>query len=259
MELFIVYSSLFIYMPILGVKVDPVTKTEAIAKIADFLDEQKPHFVTTPNPEIILYAHRHSGYREILNKADLALPDGAGLLLVSRFMKQALPERVSGADVLPEIAGLAREKKLKIALLGGLDQSSIDKAATIMRGWGNEVVYASHGVPKTQWKNKEFHDRIINELRDARAEIVFVALGHPKQEQWIDEHRSSLPSVRLFIGCGGALDFIAGAAKRAPLWMRRAGLEWLWRLVREPKRIKRITNAVIVFPLTVLHAYVWKK
>ena len=246
-------------MNILGAKVDAVTKTEAIMKIAAFLDEQKPHFITTPNPEIILYAHRHPGYREILNKADLALPDGAGLLFVSRFMKQALPERVSGTDMVPEIAKLAREKHLKIALLGGLDQATIDKAARAMRAWGNEVVYASHGVPKEQWEDKEFHDRIISELRAARPELVFVALGHPKQEQWIDEHQNSLPSVRLFIGCGGALDFIAGAMRRAPAFMRQAGLEWLWRLVREPKRIKRIFNAVIVFPLTVINAYVWKK
>ena len=234
---------------VLGVKIDPVTKTQALAKIAVFLDEQRSHFITTPNPEIILFAHKHREYLEILNKADLALPDGFGLLLVSR-----LKERVSGTDMVPEIVKLAREKHLKIALIGGLDQTTIEKAAVAMRRWGNEVVYASHGVPKEQWENKEFHDRIINELSAARPEIIFVALGHPKQEQWIDEHRNSLPTVRLFMGCGGALDFIAGTAKRAPIFMRRLGLEWLWRLVCEPKRIKRILNAVIVFPLTVLYA-----
>jgi N-acetylglucosaminyldiphosphoundecaprenol N-acetyl-beta-D-mannosaminyltransferase len=241
-------------MTILGVKVDPVTKAEAIVKIAGFLDEQKSHFVTTPNPEIILYAHRHHEYREILNKADLALPDGTGLLLVSR-----LRERVSGADMVPEIARLARERNLTIALLGGLDQTTVHQAADVMRGWGNNIVYASHGVPKEQWENKQFHDRIISELRAASPAIIFVALGHPKQEQWIDQHLNSLPTVRLFMGCGGALEFIAGSAKRAPAWMRHFGLEWLWRLMNEPKRIKRILNAVIVFPITVLLAYVWKK
>jgi N-acetylglucosaminyldiphosphoundecaprenol N-acetyl-beta-D-mannosaminyltransferase len=128
-----------------------------------------------------------------------------------------------------------------------------------MRRWGNEVVYASHGVPKTQWENREFHDRIVNELAAAGPEIIFVALGHPKQEKWVNEHQNSLPSVRLFMGCGGALEFIAGTTKRAPLWMRRIGFEWLWRLAIEPKRIKRIINAVIVFPLTVLYVSIWKK
>jgi N-acetylglucosaminyldiphosphoundecaprenol N-acetyl-beta-D-mannosaminyltransferase len=174
-------------------------------------------------------------------------------------MKQTLPERVSGTDMVPEIAKLARENKLKIALLGGLNQFAIDKAANVIREWGNEVVYASHGVPKTQWENKEFHGRIINELRAASPEIVFVALGHPKQEQWIDQYRNLLPTIRLFIGCGGALDFVAGVAKRAPTWMRKIGLEWLWRLAIEPKRIKRIFNAVIVFPFTVLYVSLRKK
>lgn len=241
-------------MLILGTKIDHVTKNEAIAKIAGFLDEQKSHFLTTPNPEILLYAHKHVDYREILNIADLALPDGFGLLLVS-----GLKHRVSGADMVPEIARLAREKHLKMALLGGLDQATIDKAAEVMRAWGNEVVYASHGVPKTQWENREFHDRIINELHAAAPEIIFVALGHPKQEKWVSEHRNELPSVRLFMGCGGALEFIAGTARRAPAWMRRIGLEWLWRLMIEPRRIKRIINAVIVFPLTVLYVSIWKK
>jgi N-acetylglucosaminyldiphosphoundecaprenol N-acetyl-beta-D-mannosaminyltransferase len=241
-------------MNILGVKVDAVTKAEAIVKIAGFLDEQKQRFITTPNPEIILYARKHPKYREILNKADLSLPDGAGLLLVSH-----LKERVSGADMVPAIAKLAREKNLRIALLGGLDQVTIDKAAAAMRAWGNSVVYASHGVPKTEWNNEQFHDRIANELHATEPEVVFVALGHPKQEQWIDKYRASLPVVRLFMGCGGALEFVGGAAKRAPVFMRRAGLEWLWRLIREPKRIKRILNAVIVFPLTVAYARFRKK
>ena len=162
----------YVTMFILGVKVDAVTKNEALAKIAAFLNEEKSHVITTPNPEIILYAEKHQAYREILNKADLALPDGEGLLIVSLFMKDKLLERVSGADTVPEIAALAREKKLTIALLGGLDQATVDKAAAVMRGWGNEVVFARHGVPKKDWQNLAFHEKIINELRAAAPQIV---------------------------------------------------------------------------------------
>jgi N-acetylglucosaminyldiphosphoundecaprenol N-acetyl-beta-D-mannosaminyltransferase len=241
-------------MYILGVKVDIITKNEAILKIAAFLNEEKTRFVITPNPEIILHAHRNPNYREILNKADLALPDGAGLLLVSH-----LPERISGTDMVPEIAKLAREKHLKIALIGGLDQTTVDKAAAVFRGWGNEVVYSNYGVAKKDWNNKSFHEKIISELRAAAPQIIFAAFGHPKQEQWIDEYKSKLPSVRLFMGCGGALDFVSGSAKRAPVFMQKICLEWLWRLLIEPKRIKRIFNAVIVFPLTVLYVSIWKK
>lgn len=246
-------------MTILDVKVDSVTKDEAVTKIASFLNEPRPHFITTPNPEIILYAHKHSDYRDILNKADLALPDGAGLIFASRIQNQPLPERVSGTDMVPEIARLASARSLKIALIGGLNEDVIHRAATVMLEQGHQVVYAEHGVSAEHWNDRTFHEKIVKELNEAGAQVVFVAFGHPKQEQWIDAYRSQLPMVRLFMGCGGALDFIAGAAKRAPAWMRQAGLEWLWRLVTEPKRFKRIFNAVVVFPLTVIYGTIWKK
>jgi N-acetylglucosaminyldiphosphoundecaprenol N-acetyl-beta-D-mannosaminyltransferase len=246
-------------MTILGVKVDQITKPAAIAKIADFLAQNEQFFITTPNPEIILYAHRHPKYREILNKADLALPDGAGLVLVSKIIGKPLHERISGADMVPEIARLAQEKKLTIALLGGLNQSTTEKTAQIMRGWGNDVVFADHGVPKEHWNDPSFHEKIINELNAAQPGLVFVGFGHPKQEEWINEYRGRLPSVKIFIGVGGALEFVASAIKRAPAWMRKAGLEWLWRLAQEPRRVKRIFNAVVVFPFTAVYGQFRKK
>ncbi len=239
-------------MRILGVKVDAVSKKEALLRLSAFLDAPTQHFITTPNPEIILHASRRPEYRDVLNKADLALPDGAGLLLASIMIGQPLKERVSGSDMVPEICYLARERGLKVALLGGRDKIAAEKAAAAMREWGNEIVYASHGVPKNEWDDKAKHDKILDELRAAGPALVFVGFGHPKQEIWIDEYRSRLPSVRLFLGCGGALDFISGSISRAPGIMRKLGLEWLWRLVLEPKRWKRILNAVIVFPLTVI-------
>jgi len=245
-------------MQILGAKIDDITMPEAILKIDGFLSNNS-HFLTTPNPEIILYGHKHSEYRRILNNSDLALPDGIGLLLVSRLLGKPLRECVRGADMVPEICRMAREKNLKIALLGGLDQAAIQNAAAIMRGWGNTVVYAEHGVVKKDWQVPSFHEKIVKEMRACEPQILFVGFGHPKQEEWIEQYRNALPSVRLFMGCGGALDFIAGRAKRAPVWMRKIGLEWLWRLALEPKRIKRILNAVIIFPLTVIYASIRKQ
>jgi len=246
-------------MVILDVKIDAETSKQVSGIISAFLDSKEGHFVITPNPEIILYAHRHPEYRNILNKADLALPDGVGLLWASRIIGNPLKERVSGTDMVPEICRLAREKGLKIGLLGGLNQTTIEKTAAIMREWGNMVVYATHGVPKKKWDNQASHDKIIHELQTASPELLFVGFGHPKQEQWIDEYRSRLPSVRLFMGCGGALDFISGAARRAPPWMRKIGFEWLWRLISEPARYRRIFAAVIIFPLTVIYDRFRKK
>lgn len=246
-------------MRILGVEVSPVTHDEALRRLNLFLDEPGRHFVTTPNPEIILYARKRPDYSDTLNKADLALPDGAGLLFASRIIGGNLKERVSGSDMIPEILGLAREKKLRVALLGGLDQPTADKAAEVIRGWGNEVVYVSHGVPKAEWENKPFHDKMLDELRASRPQVVLVGFGHPKQEQWIDAYAHLLPEARLLIGCGGSLDFIAGARKRAPRWVRKANLEWLWRIVREPRRIGRIMNAVIIFPAVVIYEHLRKR
>jgi N-acetylglucosaminyldiphosphoundecaprenol N-acetyl-beta-D-mannosaminyltransferase len=246
-------------MMISGVKVDPVLREQAIARIGLLLDESRGHFVTTPNPEIILHARKHAHYRDILNKADLALPDGFGLILVSRLMGEPLKERVSGSDMVPQICRLAREKKLRIALMGGLDEKTVTKAAEIMRGWGNEIVFAHHGPSKEEWDNKPIHDKILDELIGVRPHIILVGLGHPKQEEWIDRFRGSLPSVRLFLGCGGSLDFIAEARRRAPKPLRRIGLEWLWRLITEPRRWKRILNAVIVFPSAVIYESFRKK
>lgn len=239
-------------MKILGVQVNPVTKTQAIAKITDFLLKSGQFFVTTPNPEIILYARQRPEYQGILNKADLALPDGAGLLLAAKFLKKPLPERVSGSDIVPEILRLARENNLAVALLGGLDQATVELAAAKIRKQGTRVVYADYGVSKGDWNNSAKHERIINELQGTRPDIALVGFGHPKQEEWIEKYRLQLPTVRLFIGCGGTLDFLAGKIRRAPAWMR-PWLEWLWRLLQEPKRIRRIFNAVIVFPLTVIY------
>lgn len=245
-------------MFILKTKVDKVTKNEAIAKIAAFLDQHEQRFITTPNSEIVLYAYHHEAYRAILNKADLALPDGAGLLLAAKRLKQPLDERVSGADMVPEICRLARAKHLRLALLGGRDQATVEKAVAVMRQWGNEVVYAAYGVGKTDWNDSQKHEKIINAIQAHRPDILLIGFGHPKQEQWIDQYRAALPSVRLFMGCGGTLDFIAGVAKRAPAWMR-PNLEWLWRLITEPTRLKRIWNATIVFQLTSIYDSFRKK
>jgi N-acetylglucosaminyldiphosphoundecaprenol N-acetyl-beta-D-mannosaminyltransferase len=244
---------------ILGIKIDAITEAQALDKIALFLGENKNHLVVTPNAEIILYAHKNPDYADILNRADLALPDGSGPYLLSRFTKQRLPARIPGADFVPKVCELARQKKMKIGILGGRDQETVKKAAMAMRSWGNDVVFAAHGVLKEDWKKESFHEKIVNEMRKQNPDIVFVGFGHPKQEQWMDKYGQLFPSARLMVGCGGTLDFIAGAAKRAPAWMRSTGLEWLWRLYSEPARFQRIFNAVVVFPLTMIYASFFKK
>ncbi len=240
-------------MTILGVKVDALNRQEVLARIGDFLGSKSGMFIATPNPEIILAARRDSSYRDILNSADLAVPDGIGLKLAAALLGQKIPERISGADLLPEIARMAAERGLSVGILGGRDQAAADAAASALRERGVRVAFAAYGPSPSDWNNPAVHEKMIAAMTAAAPAVLFVGFGHPKQERWIYAHRAELPSVRLFMGCGGAVDFLAGRAKRAPAFMRRAGLEWLWRLVSEPQRWRRILNAVIVFPFAVIY------
>jgi len=243
-------------MQILGVTIHPVSKDEALRKLSAFLEGSAPRVVVTPNPEIIMRAHRDPAYRAILNRADLALPDGAGIVLISRLLNMPVRERVTGADIVPGVVRLAAEKGLRVALVGGRNQHTITKAAAAL---GPSVVFAAHGVPKRHWNDEAEHEKMIEVLRASAPHVVLVAFGAPKQEQWIARYRDRIPSVRLWMGIGGALEFASGAARRAPSVMRAHHFEWLWRLIHEPRRIRRILTAVIAFPLTVLYAALTEK
>ncbi len=243
---------------ILGVPVDAITKVEALMKAQNMLAERRGHFLTTPNPEMLVLATREPRFKEVLRKADLAIPDGIGLLYAARLHGKRIPERVSGADFLDELAALALQKGLPVFLLGG-GQSTLagkqdvaKRAADILREKypGLEVVGAESGgqVSLSADGTWQMDPALLDRIRAASPAMLFVAFGHGKQETWIADHLAALPSVRLAIGIGGAFDFIAGEVRRAPLMMRRLGLEWLWRLVRQPSRFGRIWTAVAVFP-----------
>jgi N-acetylglucosaminyldiphosphoundecaprenol N-acetyl-beta-D-mannosaminyltransferase len=248
-------------MQILGTRVDPVTKNEATERIRTMLSGGRQSVVTTPNPEIIMAAQRDPVYRAVLNRADLALPDGAGLLFVSQILGVPLPERVTGIDMVPEIIRIAAAQGKRVALVGSAPGVA-ERAARALRDkvLHSVICYASEGVSATDWANEAAHEKMVEEIRETEPDVLLVAFGHPKQELWIDRYRSKLPNVKLFMGVGGALDFIAGDVRRAPVIFRKLWIEWLWRLAVEPRRIGRIFTASVVFPLTVLHKkYVAKK
>lgn len=209
----------------------------------------------------------------ILNAAHLHLPDGAGLqwaalyldwlakrpawiariaaypwLCVSaiqftcsaRRRARIIPERVTGTDTVESIARIAAAQHKKIFLLGSFVTEQA--AAVLEKRYGPIIAGTSELSPQE-------HDRAIQAINDSKADILIVAYGAPTQEQWIDQHKDRLAHIGLYMGVGGALDMIAGATERAPTRMR-SHVEWLWRLSIQPKRIKRIVHAVIIFPLT---------
>src|SRR3989344_8232888 len=226
---------------ILGVPVDAVTMGEAVEMAEKMLSNGKQNVIFTPNPEILLEASRDKEYRAVLQKADLALPDGIGLVLIGRFLGAPFRERVAGVDFMVKLCELAAKHGQKIFLLGG-ENCVAGRTVTVLKkqfpdlqiaGWSEEV-----DLPRPSLCNSD---------------IIFVALGARKQEQWICDNLSRLPSVKIAMAVGGAFDMISGDIPRAPIFLRKIGLEWLWRFALEPKkRWKRVFNAVIVFPIKIL-------
>lgn len=242
---------------ILNVKVDNVTRREALARIDQLIRDGGQHIITTPNPEIIVAAQRDAAFRDLLNRAALALPDGFGLMLGAWFLGTPLKERIAGSDFVWDIARLAAEKGYTIYLLGG-EEGVAQKAAEKLKMKNNKLkIVVAEAGPQYEEARPPSDRRPglpISNIQSAAPDILLVALGHGKQEKWIAKHLPELPSVKVAMGVGGAFDFIAGRVQRAPAILRLLGLEWLWRLLRQPWRAPRIWRAVVVFPLLMLRA-----
>ena len=219
---------------VLGVRVDDVTYEEALSLIEGFIREGTPHQVVTVNPEFVVAARQDKEFRRILNAADLALPDGIGIVWASHLLGRPLRERVAGSDLMPKIAALAAERGYRLFLLGAAEGVAAEAARRLQeRNPGLVVAGTYAGSPAV-----EEEDEIVALIRAARPHVLFVAYGAPAQDKWIARNLERL-GVPVCMGVGGAFDFIAGVAKRAPRWVQRLGLEWLHRLLHQPWRWRR--------------------
>lgn len=265
---------------ILHIPFDVCTKDEALARILDVLQNrstEKGKQIVTPNPEMLLTAQKNHAFREVLNGAWLSIPDGIGILWAStfqtitkgnskllrfikavasglsllfypRFCTKIFSERISGVDLLESICAVSHEANARIFLLGakpGVAQEV--KKILEIRYPGLNIVGTFPGSP-----SEDDFLAIQAMIAETQPNILFVAYGAPAQELWIAKNMPKLKSVKIAMGVGGAFDFIAGAKKRAPQFLQRIGLEWFYRLLQEPSRIRRIWNATIRFPLAVL-------
>ena len=237
---------------ILGIPIDAVARTEAVRRAEGMFDTSHGHMIATPNPEMLVDASRDSAFAAALNSADLAIPDGVGLLIVARLLGKKIPARISGTDFIDDLATLAVKHQKRIFLLGGEGERVAQRSADVLvkRHPGLQIAGAISGV-KVFWEDTITPvidgDALVS-LKAAAPDIILVAFGHRKQELWIQKSLPSLPSVRIAMGVGGAFDFIAGDVVRAPTVIRSLGLEWLWRLILQPWRAKRIWKAVVTFP-----------
>ena len=218
---------------IMGIAFDNVTMQQALERAGEILAGNKTCYAVTPNAEIAYEALRDESLRALLNEADLVLPDGAGVVLASKILKTPLQQKVAGVDFADGLLGMLAQNGKSVYLLGSKPRIA-ELAAEKMREKHPGLMIC--GMHDGYFKDEA---PVIAAINEAKPDVLFVCLGAPKQELFMKRHQNDL-SCRLMIGLGGSLDSFAGTVKRAPKWMIKANLEWLYRLYKEPKRFGRM-------------------
>jgi len=281
---------------ILGVKVHPLSKKELLKKINYFLKDRQQHYIVTTNAEFIVSASRDEKFKKILNLADLSLADGAGPIWASYFLSRPvavsnafplkqqkvyrkrkirnqvlftlaqslvyprsiykiIPERLSGSDIILDICRVLSENDYSLYILGGEGETPVAAKFTLEKRFPDLMISGMKGgFPKDSVPDSV----LVEAVNKAKPDVLFVALGHPHQEKWIFRNLDKMPSVKLALGVGGALDFLSGKLQRAPEFMRKINSEWLFRLIQEPRRWSRIKTAIYEFPKLVYREKIFR-
>jgi N-acetylglucosaminyldiphosphoundecaprenol N-acetyl-beta-D-mannosaminyltransferase len=262
---------------IAGVEVDKITNSETLEQIKQFVRSGQPHYLVTAYSEFIVFAQNDPQYRQALNRADLCLPDGIGILWAAKYLslplripnsksqilkkglalwqvvytgaslifnpkycRAVLPEQVTGRKLVWDIAQLASENNFSIALVGGMD----DVARLASEKLKSQFPSLKVNLALSDFD--EFNDTVAQKIQASNSDILLIAYQPPKQEQWLAQNLPQL-NVKVAMGLGGTFDYLAGKRAEAPELIHHLGVEWLWRLVTQPWRLKRIWNAIIVF------------
>ena len=239
---------MFVKKNILGIGFSDVNGEAVLEYILQGLKKPaKKYFIVTPNPEILMLAAKSPNYKNVLNSAKIALPDGIGVMIAGKILSKQLKEKITGVDLVESLCRAVEEKPITVGFLGAGPAVAEQTAECLKKKYpGLKVTFASSEfiVHSSESHNHELITRI------PVTDILFVAFGSPKQEIWIHENLDKLP-VRIAIGVGGAFDFLSGKVKRAPYWVQKIGLEWMFRLIYQPWRAKR-QAALIKFIYLVL-------
>ncbi|MGI5891330.1 MAG: WecB/TagA/CpsF family glycosyltransferase [Bacillota bacterium] len=224
---------------ILGARVDNVDMLQTLCLVQEYIDQfsksEKNNYIVTLNAEIIYKAQEDAELLEIINKADLVTPDGTGVLWAARKLSEPLKERVTGIDLMVQICKQAHHTGWRLYLFGGMPGIADTAAANIKQRFPDINIVGS----RNGYFSPAEEDSIIEDIADKKPDVLFVALGAPKQEKWINCHRDRLKAA-VIIGVGGSFDVLSGNVKRAPLLWQKLHLEWLWRLLSDPRRIRRM-------------------
>lgn len=220
---------------ILGLRVDRVSPKETLAAIDRFIAAQTPHHIVTADASMAVIARRDPALRAIVDNADLVTPDGAGIVWASRLLGTPVPHKVSGVDLVGDLCRLSGAKGYRIFFLGAAPGIAEEAAEKMRARWpGTQIVGTRDG-----YFTPEEELGILAEIQRATPNIILVAFGIPRQEKWIERHKAALGAA-VMIGVGGSFDVFSGRVSRAPLWMQRSSLEWLYRLSKNPKKIGKV-------------------
>jgi N-acetylglucosaminyldiphosphoundecaprenol N-acetyl-beta-D-mannosaminyltransferase len=232
---------------VLGVRVDCLDMGAALAQIERLVEDGGHHLIATVNPEFVMSAQKDREFARVLESADLCLPDGVGVVWAARRQGCRISTAVPGVDLVPHLAAMCARRGFRLFLLGAQPGVAADLASRL-RAEHPGLQVESHPGSADPSSDAES----LKMIRDHQTQVLLVAFGAPKQELWIDRLKDQL-EFSVAVGVGGAFDYLAGRVPRAPVWMRRAGLEWLHRLVRQPWRARRMA-ALPAFAVKVLSA-----
>lgn len=235
------------YVHILDLPFHHITKEKLLNQLQQNIKAEKKTFIVTANPEIAMYAHCNLSYKKIVKLADHIIADGIGIIYGAKILKTPLPERIAGFDLMVNLLELANREQLRVYFLGARENVITQTVENVQRDYPKlKIAGYHHGFFATD------DEQIVNKVKETQPDLVFVALGFPKQEEWIHRHYDEFQKG-IFIGVGGSFDILAGAAKRAPDFWIKLHLEWLHRLLMQPTRWKRM----LVLPKFIIE--VWKQ
>lgn len=220
---------------ILGVHVNKYTMQEAVQKASSLMETEKLSMIFTPNSEIILYASNNPEFAEVLNKGDMVIPDGIGVVYGAKILRNPIKERVAGYDLVCNLLPIMAEKGQSVYLLGAKPGVAEKAAETLLAKHPGLVISGTHDG---YFKDDE---KVIADINKCAPDFLMVCLGFPKQENWIYNNREKL-NAKLAIGAGGCLDVFAGTVQRAPEFYCKHGIEWLYRLAKQPTRFVRMLS-----------------
>ena len=252
------------------VGIDQVDNQKTIQRIEEFIISKKPHQIVTPDTLAVLRARKDLEYYDILKTADLVTPDGAGILWAATTLNYPLSERVTGIDIIHNTCRLAAKKGYSLYLLGSYPGVASEAALNLTKKYpGIKIAGTHHGYfgcesgenygnvkENNSDKNKKEEEEIIAEIKEKRPDILLVGMGVPKQEKWINKNMKSL-NVPVCMGVGGSFDVLSGRIPRAPLWMQRHGMEWIYRSIKQPNRAFRVLGLFYFMWLVILGKMVY--